>query len=61
MSAFVKALSGEQGTLVTSARDFSESHLMAFAAEESRLQGGKIVDMDEYRARIEAKVSSATP
>ena len=58
MSAFVKALSGEEGALVTSARDSLESHLMAFAAEESRLQGGKVIDMDEYRARIEAEVDT---
>jgi hypothetical protein len=56
MSAFVKALGGEGAVLHTSARDSLESHMMAFAAEESRLDGGKAIDMDEYRARIEAEV-----
>jgi hypothetical protein len=30
-----------------------ESHFMAFAAEESRLNGGKFIDMDEYIAKLE--------
>ena len=31
---------------------------MAFAAEESRLNGGVLIDMGEYRARIEAEVTA---
>ena len=56
MNAFVRASNGQGPALRTSARDSLESHLMAFAAEESRLNGGKLIDMDEYRARIEAQV-----
>jgi predicted dehydrogenase len=58
MTAFVKTLRGERGALRTSARDSLESHLMAFAAEESRLNGGVLIDMGEYRARIEAEVAA---
>jgi predicted dehydrogenase len=58
MASFVRALQGEEDALRTSARDSLESHLMAFAAEESRLEGGKLVDMDVYRARIEAEVAA---
>jgi predicted dehydrogenase len=58
MDAFVRALDGEAGGLRTSARDALESHLMAFAAEESRLAGGTLIDMDTYRARIEAEVAA---
>ncbi|MFW5713694.1 MAG: Gfo/Idh/MocA family oxidoreductase [Brevefilum sp.] len=47
MQRFVKAMRGEQAPL-TSARDSLESHLMAFAAEQSRLKD-KRIDMDEYR------------
>jgi predicted dehydrogenase len=58
MDAFVRALNGEAEALHTSARDSLESHLMAFAAEESRLDGGRVIDMDEYRARIEGEVAA---
>jgi predicted dehydrogenase len=58
MESFVRALQGEEDALRTSARDSLESHLMAFAAEESRLSGGKLIDMGEYRARIEAEVAA---
>ena len=58
MTAFVQALRGEGRALHTSARDSLESHLMAFAAEESRLNGGALIDMDAYRARIEAEVAA---
>jgi len=49
MDAFVEMLSNEnyEGTL-TSAMDSLESHLMAFAAEESRLNN-KVINMEEYR------------
>jgi hypothetical protein len=57
MSAFVKALNGEPSALHTTARDSLESHLMAFAAEESRLNNGAVIDMDEYRTRIEKQVA----
>jgi predicted dehydrogenase len=56
MDAFVRALQGEEASLRTSARDSLESHLLAFAAEESRLNGGQVIEMDAYRARIEAEV-----
>jgi predicted dehydrogenase len=56
MNAFAEALRGEGSALRTSARDSLESHLMAFAAEESRLNGGQVIEMDEYRARIEREV-----
>jgi hypothetical protein len=35
-----------------------ESHLLAFAAEESRLNGGAVVDMATYRRRIEAETNA---
>lgn len=58
MEAYVRALRGEERGMRTSARDALESHLMAFAAEASRLNDGVRIDMDAYRARIEAEVAS---
>ena len=52
MRAFVEALRSEHVEILTSARNSMESHLMAFAAEEARLEG-TVVHMDDYRRRIE--------
>lgn len=57
MDAYVRALRGEEQGMRTSARDALESHLMAFAAEESRLNDGVRIEMEAYRARIEAEVA----
>jgi predicted dehydrogenase len=54
MRAFVKAMRGEKKPL-TSGRESLESHLMAFAAEESRLRH-TVVDMADYRARAVNRV-----
>ncbi len=51
MRTFVGAIRGEREKLTT-ARESLESHLMAFAAEEARVEGG-IVFMDEFRRRAE--------
>ena len=50
VAGFVRALRGEAAPL-TSARASLESHLMAFAAEESR-RNGTVIDMDAYRRRV---------
>ena len=47
MSAFVTALR-DRGAALTGARESLESHLMAFAAEEARLEGS-VVFMDRFR------------
>ena len=52
MADFVKVLRGEAQAL-TSSRETLESHLMAFAAEEARLNG-RVIAMDEFRQRAEA-------
>jgi hypothetical protein len=49
MAAFVRALRDRTQALTT-ARESLESHLMAFAAEEARVEG-RVVDMDSYRQR----------
>jgi predicted dehydrogenase len=49
MAAFVRAVCTGRGGL-SSARESLESHLLAFAAEESRHKG-LVMDMEDYRAR----------
>jgi hypothetical protein len=49
--SFVRALRGEAEALTT-ARESLESHLLAFAAEESR-QDGTVVSMKDFRQRAE--------
>jgi hypothetical protein len=41
-----------QAAALTTARESLESHLLAFAAEESRLKG-TVVDMADFRQRAE--------
>lgn len=52
VNSFVQALRGETA-VYTTARESLESHLMAFAAEESRLND-VIVNMDTFRQQAEA-------
>lgn len=49
MAAFVRSLSGESSQALTLARQSLESHRMAFAAEQARLEG-RVVKMDEVLA-----------
>ena len=44
---FVQAISQQDASLLsTRIEDSMESHLMAFKGEESRLNGGKVMEMD---------------
>lgn len=54
MAAFVRALREGKAEPMTSARASLESHLMAFAAEQSRVQHGLVIDMEDYRRQAEA-------
>lgn len=49
MASFVRSLRGETGQALTLARNSLESHRMAFAAEQARLDGG-VVRMGEVNA-----------
>jgi predicted dehydrogenase len=51
MRAFVGAIQGDRAGVLTSAREAVASHLMAFAAEESRLSG-EALDLDRYRRSV---------
>jgi predicted dehydrogenase len=60
MNAFVAALRGTAGgglSPLTSARASLESHLMAFAAEEARVEG-TMIDMAAYRERVEREAGA---
>ncbi len=50
--SFVKAMRGEPDDTLTSARASLESHLLAFAAEEARLNS-QVVEMADFRQRAE--------
>ena len=52
VASFLKAVRGEPDGSLTSARASLESHLLAFAAEEARLDG-KIVEMAQFRQQAE--------
>jgi len=52
MHAFAQAVRDPQAPVLTTARTSLESHLLAFAAEQSRLTGA-VVDMAAYRAEME--------
>lgn len=51
--SFLHAVNGTPDDSITTARESLESHLLAFAAEESR-QKGTVITMREYRRRVEA-------
>jgi predicted dehydrogenase len=56
MAAFVNALHNPD-TALTTARESLESHLMAFAAENARVEDS-IIHMDDFRRQAEAVTSS---
>ena len=53
MDAFVRAVNDTDDEALTAGRNSLESHLMAFAAEEARLNGTD-VSIDKYRRQAEA-------
>ena len=48
----VDLLHGKQPAIVTTARSSLESHLIAFAAEQARLDGS-VIEMPSFRAQAE--------
>lgn len=56
--SFLNTLRGAPDDSVTTARESLESHLLAFAAEESRLEKS-VVNMDAFRARVYAEIDNA--
>jgi predicted dehydrogenase len=54
MGAFVSALRNPNSEVLTSCRNSLESHLIAFAAEKSRLEG-RVIDMEAYRRELEVE------
>ncbi len=59
MNAFFARLRGEyHGKSICSLREACENHLIAFAAEESRLTG-RVINMNEYAAEIAARKAAS--
>ena len=46
---------------LTSARESLHSHMMAFAAEESRLNGGQVVELEAFVRRLEHQMPERLP
>jgi predicted dehydrogenase len=57
ISAFLRSVRTGKQDVMTSARASLESHLMAFAAEQSRVSG-QPVDMNGYRREVEARAAA---
>jgi predicted dehydrogenase len=55
--SFINAVQGKPDDSVTTARESLESHLLAFAAEESRLNHS-VIYMPDYRKRVDAEARS---
>jgi predicted dehydrogenase len=51
MRAFVRAISGDRGAMLSSVREAVASHLMAFAAERARVTG-EGMDTERYRQSV---------
>ncbi|GAB4467791.1 MAG: hypothetical protein Kow00124_01170 [Anaerolineae bacterium] len=60
MAAFVEALREDTQAPLTSGRASLESHLMAFAAEQARLDG-TVIDMAQFRTAAEQMAQSKGP
>lgn len=49
ISDFLDYLEGKTPPSITTLADSMESHFIALAAEKSRVQGGQVIDMEEFR------------
>lgn len=58
-AAFVAALANGEGTVLASARNSLESHILAFASEKARTTGGTI-DLDQFKSDLERQVLQQT-
>ena len=56
LDALVSAIRGEGPAMINSAEEALEGHMMSFAAEESRLNDGAVIDMDKFRQAAHALV-----
>ena len=52
LDSFVRALRGDGTAELSNVQEALEGHLLAFAAEESRIGHGAVVEMAEFRRRI---------
>ena len=52
VKAFIAAMEGDTSRNITNARETLHSHMICFAAEESRLLGGKVVEIEEFTDRF---------
>ena len=58
MAAFVRTVRGQESEALCTAEDALESHLMCFAAEDSRTHDGMVIEMDAYREEADASAAA---
>jgi hypothetical protein len=58
LNALISAIRGEGPAMINSATEALEGHMMAFAAEESRINGGAVINMEEFRQAAHASVTA---
>ena len=58
MAAFVRTVRGQDSEPLCTAEEALESHLMCFAAEESRVRNGAVIEMEAYRQEANAAAAA---
>ena len=52
VKSFIAAMEGNVSSNLSNARETLHSHMICFAAEESRMHGGEVVHMEEFIKRF---------
>lgn len=53
VKSFIASMEGDASSNLTNARETLHSHMICFAAEESRLRGGEVICLEEFTKQFE--------